>query len=64
MNAYQQRQERISAKAEHDAFRPHLSDEQNQELDQVRAEGENKLKIGYAVFGGVVILIGLASILM
>lgn len=59
MNAFQQAKERASAKADHDVLRPHLSQEQNEELDTMRAEGDFKLKLGYVVFGGVLIAIGM-----
>ena len=61
MNAFQQYQERKSIERDHDALRPHLSQEQNEELDVMRREGNVRLRIGYAVFGGVLLLVGFFS---
>lgn len=63
MNAFQQHQERKAVEAEHNTFRSHFSDEQNAELDSMRAEGNAKLQIGYAVFGAVLVVVGLAYLL-
>lgn len=50
------------AKSEHDEMRVHLSPEQNKELDASFASGNRWIRVGYGLFG--IMLICLAALAM
>ncbi len=51
-----------NVKEEHEAMRPHLSPDQNKELDESLASGSRWLKVGYGLFALMLLALAVVSL--